>query len=239
MATTLICSIPNCDKGGRLKRGLCSPHYQRWRAHGDPLAGGSSRQRNGQACSIEGCGKPARSHGWCSAHHTRWLRNGDPVGGRIPNGEPLRYFREVVLVYEGDECLMWPFGKDGDGYGRLDSKPAHRQVCEEVNGPPPTSKHEAAHSCGKGASGCVTKRHLSWKTHAENQGDRLLHGTHNRGTRHGASVLTEEQVRAVRLLKPGRTAKEVSELTGVSPENVSHIVTGQCWAWLDDFRRVG
>lgn len=31
------------------------------------------------ACTVEGCGKPARGHGWCSAHYTRWRRYGDPM----------------------------------------------------------------------------------------------------------------------------------------------------------------
>jgi len=32
-----ICSVPNCDKPSR-RWGLCSPHSDRQRAHGDPLA---------------------------------------------------------------------------------------------------------------------------------------------------------------------------------------------------------
>ena len=30
------CSVPGCDRVGRLRRGMCNVHYQRWRAHGDP-----------------------------------------------------------------------------------------------------------------------------------------------------------------------------------------------------------
>ena len=28
--TTKICSVSSCQRGGRLKRGMCSLHYQRW-----------------------------------------------------------------------------------------------------------------------------------------------------------------------------------------------------------------
>ena len=30
------CSVPGCDRVGTLRRGMCSKHYQRWLAHGDP-----------------------------------------------------------------------------------------------------------------------------------------------------------------------------------------------------------
>ena len=30
------CSVPGCDRVGTLRRGMCSKHYQRWRAHGNP-----------------------------------------------------------------------------------------------------------------------------------------------------------------------------------------------------------
>lgn len=37
MATSRICSIPDCDKPA-LSRGWCSMHYQRWKKHRDPMA---------------------------------------------------------------------------------------------------------------------------------------------------------------------------------------------------------
>lgn len=30
------CSVEGCLNGGRLKRGWCGKHYQRWKSHGDP-----------------------------------------------------------------------------------------------------------------------------------------------------------------------------------------------------------
>jgi hypothetical protein len=30
------CSVPGCDRQGKLIRGWCGKHYQRWIAHGDP-----------------------------------------------------------------------------------------------------------------------------------------------------------------------------------------------------------
>lgn len=129
-------------------------------------------------CSIDDCSKPiVNIRGWCSAHYQRWRAHGDPLKGRTADGEPKRYLHEVVLAYEGDECMPWPYGRYASGYGRIRGSIVSRLVCEAVNGPPPTPKHEAAHSCGKGHEGCVTKGHLSWKTHAENMADTIAHGT--------------------------------------------------------------
>lgn len=36
------CSIQGCENPAR-GHGFCSPHYKRWRRHGDPLGGGTSR----------------------------------------------------------------------------------------------------------------------------------------------------------------------------------------------------
>lgn len=83
--------------------------------------------------------------------------------------------------YKGDDCLIWPFSRASDGRGNfgLDGKMhrAHRFMCILVNGPPPTDKHHAAHSCGRGADACVHPEHLSWKTQSENELDKYyLHG---------------------------------------------------------------
>lgn len=37
-----ICKIEGCEKGGKIARGWCNTHYERWRIHGDPLHGGAT-----------------------------------------------------------------------------------------------------------------------------------------------------------------------------------------------------
>jgi hypothetical protein len=123
---------------------------------------------NSRLCSIPNCGKPHYGRSFCHAHYQRFKRQGDPLGGgTTAHGEAIRYFNDVVLPYDGDECLMWPYAKGSRGYGIVCidgiKRIIGRLLCAECNGPPPTPKHEAAHSCGKGKEGCVTKRHLSWK----------------------------------------------------------------------------
>ena len=190
---------------------------------------------NSRICSIDGCDKTHSALSLCKSHYSRWKKHGDPLGGRTFRGEPERFYRETVLTYGGDTCLIWPFSRSV-GYGKInrDGKPAwvHRLVCQEIHGPPPTPKHQAAHSCGKGHEGCVTPAHISWKSQKENESDKLIHGTHNRGERHGLAKLTEEQVIEIRNLKGKFLQKRIAEQYGISQTTVSSIHLGKHWGGL-------
>lgn len=188
-------------------------------------------------CSIPDCGKRRYAHGWCENHYKLWKRHGDPlVRLRPANGEAAAYLKNVALLYDGDECLIWPFARDENGYGQVKDKgqmrSAHRVVCEEAHGQPPTPKHEAAHSCGRGSAGCVTKRHLSWKTRAGNQQDRVAHGTSNRGERASNAKLTEAQVLEIYALRGKLSLSKIATRYGVTPHAICSIHIGRSWAWL-------
>lgn len=190
-------------------------------------------------CSIPNCGKPHKARGWCSGHWWRWRLYGDPLKGDTPKGEPLRFFREVVMAYEGDDCLRWPFATKGDGDGRGVLRIGDRTcivsrlVCEEAHGKPPTPKHEAAHSCGNGHLACVTKGHLSWKTSKGNKDDQLVHGTRARGERSGGAKLTAADVREIRKLRAaGAPLKDLADRYGVDFSTIGNIARGDSWAWL-------
>ncbi|MER8602822.1 hypothetical protein NKH48_03370 [Mesorhizobium sp. M1233] len=193
-------------------------------------------------CSIHGCGRTVcNRRGWCNTHYQRWRNHGDPlVVKSTPSGEPERYYQEVVLGYEGDECLTWPFATKDSGYAQIwvgkKCHGVHRRVCEHVHGPAPTRKHDAAHSCGNGHLACVTKRHLSWKTRKGNMADTLIHGTHSRGTRSSRARLNEAQVREIRALRGNKSEPEIAKQFGVTRHAISNIVLRRTWAWLDDGR---
>ncbi|NNU70441.1 hypothetical protein G9X67_34890 [Rhizobium sp. WYCCWR 11152] len=192
---------------------------------------------NSRLCSIPECYKPRYGNGcYCEPHYRRLLKHGDPLGGGTSKGELLRWIHEVALHHVGDECLIWPFGKGGRGYGNLwiDGKMvnAHRYLCQIAHGEPPTPDHEAAHSCGKGHEGCISQEHLSWKTHSENMADKLIHGTHRRGERNAGAKLTEADVLEIRAMKGVETLRKTAERFGVSQEAISAIHRGKKWAWL-------
>jgi len=190
-------------------------------------------------CKIDGCGKPRLARGWCDMHYRRYRRRGHPeVRARCANGEVAAFVHDVVLRFEGDECLEWPFATLEDGYGvwGLDGRMsrAHRHICALAHGAPPSDRHQAAHSCGKGHLGCVNPRHLRWATPAENQHDRLAHGTAGRGSRCGTSKLSEADVRSIRQMAGKVSQTEIAVQFGVKQSTVSGIVRRRSWGWLSD-----
>jgi hypothetical protein len=179
-------------------------------------------------CSIPNCYNPHYARGWCCAHYQRWRHYGDPLTpNKDKRGEARRFYTEVVLTHDGDDCLIWPYWKGGRGYARMDDKgkmrPVSRMVCEHVNGPPPSSKHETAHSCGH--KGCVNWRHLRWATSRENAADKISHGTWGK-------TITEETAREMLSLKGLRSVNEISERFGVHPSFVYKLFKGTTWRHL-------
>jgi hypothetical protein len=189
-------------------------------------------------CSIPGCGKPYDSKGYCNAHYKRLRKHGDPLGGGTSKGALMRFIHEVALRHAGGECLAWPYAKKDDGYGTVyvDGKTAivSRYVCELVNGPPPTPYHEAAHSCGKGHESCIAPGHLEWKTQAQNQADKLIHGTIRRGERCGTAKLTEPEAREIISMKGVEPQSSLAKRFGVARSTVAEIHCGENWAWLSN-----
>lgn len=187
-------------------------------------------------CLVDGCGKAVRSSGLCHAHHLRQLRHGDPTGGSTAWGAAQRFYRDIVLQSVSGECITWPFASTrGHAVIRLNGRLRRvcRLACEEKNGPPPTPRHEAAHSCGRGHLGCVNTRHLRWATKTENMADQYEHGVRAMGERHGHAKLTEQDVRSIRRLAGEMSQRQIAERYGVSRENIRAIHHRKSWGWLD------
>lgn len=187
------------------------------------------------ACIVDGCASAPSRGRMCNTHYLRVRRHGDPHHRqRAANGELHAWLVERV-DWSGDECLTWPFAKGRDGRGRLTgsvSPQAHRAMCILAHGEPPTRRHEAAHSCGKGHEACVNPRHLRWATPVENAADRVIHGTEVRGSAKPGAKLTESDVLAIRALKGSATQREIGDRFGVDGETVGNIHRGETWAWL-------
>lgn len=192
------------------------------------------------SCSVEGCVKAGRLvKGLCNSHYHRLRAYGDPLAGAASRGHVQEYYRGRVLSYHGTECLIWPFARSS-GYavmglaGKVET--VSRLVCTEVHGPPPTPAHQAAHSCGNGHLGCVSRRHLSWKTPAGNQADRLVHDTHRRGERHVGVKLSEADAKEITKLKGAKSQREIAKQFNVSRTAVRLIHEGKNWAWIREIQ---
>lgn len=182
---------------------------------------------NSRLCSIPDCGNRHEAKGYCKKHYERFAKGGSPdYRLRAANGEVVVFLNEVAARFGGNECLIWPFHRNPDGYGTItlngSSKIASRVVCERVNGPPPSDLHDAAHSCGRGHFGCVSPQHLSWKTREENAADREAHGRTARGVRNGQAKLSDEQVMAIRS-SVGITQDALAKAYGVTQSHISKL----------------
>lgn len=195
-------------------------------------------------CSVDGCENPRRSAiGLCSTHRKRLLVHGStldhvPVrrGQRIAPVDWRSRFYSYVDVGEPDECWPWTaYVNPVSGYGifRYQGSPmgAHRAALileEGFLGP----DYHALHLCPR--RDCVNIAHLRWGTSSENMRDKVEWGDwtppDNRGSRHGMSKLTEDQVRAIRV--DGRTHQEIAADYGVSRRTIGDIKRGRSWAHI-------
>lgn len=192
-------------------------------------------------CLVPGCDRPLRARGYCNPHYIRFRTKGDPLAGGPMRGAPIAWLNAHVS-HDGVGCLLWPFSRMSNGYGNLthdgETKLAHRMMCEKVHGNPPHPASEAAHSCGRGADGCVAPDHLRWATASENQTDRVAHGTSNRGQRNGRVVLSDTEVLSIASMRRrGSKYKTISAITGVPVSTIGSICNGNNWSWLTGIRR--
>lgn len=191
---------------------------------------------NPTMCSINECGNPVEARGWCNSHYRRWRRNGDPESGRTPEGDLAKFFNEVVLHHQGDDCLIWPYGRSNSGYGMmtLNGKQGyvHRFVCTAIDGPPPFEDAEAAHSCGNGHLACVSRHHLRWATSLENHADKIIHGTTNRGEKHWKTKLTKNDVLKIRSLEGVIPRHEMACQFNISLQTICDIIRRKNWSHI-------
>lgn len=179
------------------------------------------------------CEKPVRSLGLCRTHYHKLNKYGDALAPRPKRAAPARDWFMRAMEYDGDECQMSPFLRSQDGYARFEIEGklvfGSRYACELQNGPRPTDKHEAAHTCLNGRNGCVNKRHVVWKTHAENIADKWAHGTMLVGEAHHQAKLTEREVLEIRSLRGAVSRRELAKRFGVKRATVDNIIDGATW----------
>lgn len=122
-------------------------------------------------------------------------------------------------------------------------KQISRLVCEAFHGPPPSAQYQAAHGDGDPSNNGADN--LRWATRAENMADCLIHGTRAtgarhgrttkpertpRGSAHGSSKITEQDVLAIRAApKDIGSGRRLATQFGVSPTAICLIRSRKNW----------
>lgn len=149
----------------------------------------------------------------------------------MPAGYDRPEIRECFwhcLTLETDDCILWPFHLDGDGYPKFWFEGGKKYVCREIlkqkTGEDPPDR-KAAHSCK--IKKCINHRHLSWKTVRENNfDDKIRDGTL-------LSKLTEDHVHWIRhQLELGHGFTEIGRAIEVSPQLIYAMKVGRLHQWL-------
>lgn len=181
------CMIDECGKPVKAQ-GWCQAHYNRWRAHGDPLGGRTAKGAfSGGPCKVDDCGEPAKGGlGWCRRHYQKWYNTGDPLAPDkyTRRGAPLRERLEARII-KTDYCWFWTGKPNRSGYGVIGITDengrklymAHRVAYEVFAGPIPEGL-VLDHLCRNRA--CVRPDHLEPVEQLENvrRGAATERGTH-------------------------------------------------------------
>lgn len=157
----------------------------------------------------------------------------DPAPTRI--GQALQWILDHVSEPDG-ECLIWPFYRDKQGYGRVGVQGkalfAHRVMCIEAHGQMPSfAHHHAAHRCGGGHLGCVHPRHVRWTLPEDNYAEKGSHGRIPAGETHYRSKLKLADVAVIRAadLSALGATRDLAKKFGVVHSTIWRIRTGEAY----------
>lgn len=124
---------------------------------------------------------------------------------------------------------------DKDGYHRVKLYSegyathwhVHRLVLTTFRGPAGQGQL-SAHNNGVRADNRLGN--LRWATQAQNVADKMLHGTHQAGSKHGRAKADELSIaRVKKLLRSGKTLADTAAETAVSFNTVADVSRGRTW----------
>lgn len=172
----------------------------------------------------------------------------------MPKNHPIRKWRSVPDwegIYEvsnygevrrinrtrwANPRLIKPQINKRDGYlyvGLRDGKryrwmaKVHRLVLLAFRGSPPSPEHECRHLNNNRRDARLTN--LRWGTRKQNARDKITHGTHVFGERHGMAKLTEEDVLNIRFLANTTQQIEIARRYNMSRPQICTIIKRKAW----------
>lgn len=186
-------------------------------------------------CSVGTCQKDARCNGVCEMHYKRFQKYGNYDGGSATHAPPHERVWRFVEKRGPDECWPWKGAKTQYGYGqfKITNRPvkygvAHRFIFECINGDVGDNR-VVRHTCDNPP--CCNPNHLLKGTQADNMADMVARSRHVRkvhgGTKNPNSILSEDDVRAIRASKDSH--QHVADSYGVSKGAVAAIRSRRTW----------
>lgn len=174
-----------------------------------------------------------------------------------------RFWSRVDRSGGPDACWPWQGPPNGKGYGSLGFGghvlgahvvafivthglvPEGNEVCHHCDNPPCCRpKHLFAGTSSQNQLDCVRKGRNVHRTHPELLARGERHGRYTkpesrlqgRANRGGVRKLTADEARAIRVAyrSGGVTQEQLGQRYGIGQAQVSRIIHGQRWAWLDD-----
>lgn len=134
-----------------------------------------------------------------------------------------------VLRQHAVKGMYWQVTLYGEGGAR--SWYVHQLVARAFLGECPEGQ-EVRHLNGNGFAN--RPYNLAYGTHLQNIQDKIRHGTQNKGTTHYRTVLSEEDVRAIRRdWSRGATLSDLSCEYGIGTSAIHKIVQKKRWAHVD------
>ena len=160
-------------------------------------------------------------------------RNADGTFGKIV--DMATHFWTFVDRSDKDGCWLWNGSERSSGYGQFwaNGKPvsAHRYSWGITYGPIPKGKC-VCHKCD--TPRCVRPEHLFVGTMAENNADKAMKNRAARlvGEQNPMTVLTVEDVKAIRSLNGKMTQRMIANMFGVAQGHVHRIINRTRWTWV-------
>lgn len=142
-----------------------------------------------------------------------------------------RFWSKVDKLTSPEGCWIWTAGKNMQGYGKIDSKRAHRIAWEIINGSIPSGLL-VCHHCDNPS--CVNPLHLFTGTRSDNALDSVNKGRWNRplGENHPKAKLTANQVLEIR--EAPYSQRKLAHLFGVSRAAIRQVLSGRAWSHVQN-----
>jgi hypothetical protein len=109
--------------------------------------------------------------------------------------------------------------------GKMHELALHRVICRTFKGPPPTEKHEVAHSDGNAANN--RSNNLRWATRSENIVDAVRHGRSGAIGTAGADYIRNNYHR--------KSIEQLAKKFGVGVGAIHDVIAGRTYRIADSF----